>query len=415
MYSIHNKDFLKWSWIKWTEEWRFIFFDEVNNRNTTKPGSENKPIRKFTERLTKDIDTENENYSVDKEVTRKEEVLKKTNDKFNWKQQHSKTLVRSEELYKVIKNKVVNGKIKREIVDNTVKELEEELNIKNDFEKQRFGKAEFRGKVQVKRQWKKKQTTDEKAQKKCEWNMVTVVVREEDVIRLELETTNPAETMVEAKRTLNIEVDENKKVIDLEIESKVEIEEAAKRKLEAEVETLKEVGTINSSKKDWAQIKAEEQKKLKAEPKAKVKEQAEADTRRNTEAIVRRQDEIEAEMEVPEKMVADVKLNNKANTKPVEIKKAESELFKEIKEELEARKSTEAEVYMDKVEEHSNLEAEVKSKVNKWKYIETKVKAKGVVEAKIASKKKVELEEIKFSEAMTKAKTSLDTLEELKF
>ena len=80
--------------------------------------------------------------------------------------------------------------------------------------------------------------------------MVTVVVREEDVIRLELETTNPAETMVEAKRTLNIEVDENKKVIDLEIESKVEIEEAAKRKLEAEVETLKEVGTINSSKKD---------------------------------------------------------------------------------------------------------------------------------------------------------------------
>ena len=40
-------------------------------------------------------------------------------------------------------------------------------------------------------------------------------------------------------------------------------------------------------------------------------------------------------MEVPEKMVADVKLNNKANTKPVEIKKAESELFKEIKEELE--------------------------------------------------------------------------------
>ena len=116
--------------------------------------------------MTKDIDTENENYSVDKEVTRKEEVLKKTNDKFNWKQQHSKTLVRSEELYKVIKNKVVNGKIKREIVDNTVKELEEELNIKNDFEKQRFGKAEFRGKVQVKRQWNKKQTTDEKAQNK---------------------------------------------------------------------------------------------------------------------------------------------------------------------------------------------------------------------------------------------------------
>ena len=37
------------------------------------------------------------------------------------------------------------------------------------------------------------------------------------------------------------------------------------------------------------------------------------------------------------------------------------------------------------------------------------------MEAKIASKKKVELEEIKFSEAMTKAKTSLDTLEELKF
>ena len=70
---------------------------------------------------------------------------------------------------------------------------------------------------------------------------------------------------------------------------------------------------------------------------------------------------------------------------------------------------------MDKVEEHSNLEAEVKSKVNKWKYIETKVKAKGVVEAKIASKKKVEWEEMKFSEAMTKAKTSLDTLEELKF
>ena len=55
------------------------FFDEVNNRNTTKPGSENKPIRKFTERLTKD----SENYSVDKEVTRKEEVLKKTIDKFN--------------------------------------------------------------------------------------------------------------------------------------------------------------------------------------------------------------------------------------------------------------------------------------------------------------------------------------------
>ena len=42
-----------------------------------------RPIREFTERLTKDIDTENENYSVDKEVTRKEEVLKKTNDKFN--------------------------------------------------------------------------------------------------------------------------------------------------------------------------------------------------------------------------------------------------------------------------------------------------------------------------------------------
>ena len=37
------------------------------------------------------------------------------------------------------------------------------------------------------------------------------------------------------------------------------------------------------------------------------------------------------------------------------------------------------------------------------------------MEAKIASKKKVEWEEMKFSEAMTKAKTSLDTLEELKF
>ena len=38
-----------------------------------------------------------------------------------------------------------------------------------------------------------------------------------------------------------------------------------------------------------------------------------------------------------------------------------------------------------------------------------------MVEAKIASKKKVEWEEMKFSEAMTKAKTSLDTLEELIF
>ena len=56
----------------------------------------------------------------------------------------------------MIKNKVVNGKIKREIVDNTVKELEEELNIKNDFEKERVGKAESQGKVQVKRQRKKK-------------------------------------------------------------------------------------------------------------------------------------------------------------------------------------------------------------------------------------------------------------------
>ena len=41
-----------------------------------------------------------------------------------------------------------------------------------------------------------------------------------------------------------------KKSLILETESEAEIEETAKRKLEAEVETLKEVGTINSSKKD---------------------------------------------------------------------------------------------------------------------------------------------------------------------
>ena len=58
-----------------------------------------------------------------------------TKNEFNVKQQHSKSLVRCKELGKVLKNKVVKGKKKREMVDNTVKELEEELNNKNDFQK----------------------------------------------------------------------------------------------------------------------------------------------------------------------------------------------------------------------------------------------------------------------------------------
>ena len=65
------------------------------------------------------------------------------------------------------------------------------------------------------------------------------------------------------------------------------------------------------------------------------------------------------------------------------------------------RKNDEPDIYMERVQDNSNLKAE-KSKGNKKKNVKTEVEAKGEEEAEIVSEKKVEVEDIKFSEAKKK-------------